>query len=171
VTTHRIWAREVLPYVKNLGVFVCPQAKPRSSEPISGVGTTNEVLSPPGANTNYFVNGIVAGSALAALSAPADLIYVHEVRNYNRIAQEKPRVLENDPTTATGFSHQFYDSLHGEGANLLFCDGHAKWQRRDAIRYAQFGAPASLNPDRPTHLPLDDATATARNGLTFKIAR
>jgi prepilin-type N-terminal cleavage/methylation domain-containing protein len=46
VTTHRIWARDVFPYVKNLGVFVCPQSKPRSSEPLSGVGTTKRGARP-----------------------------------------------------------------------------------------------------------------------------
>jgi prepilin-type processing-associated H-X9-DG protein len=129
------------------------------------------VPAPPGANTNYFVNGIVNGANLAALTAPADLIYLHEVRNFNRIAQEKPRLLDGDPTSATNFSHAFYDRLHNDGANLLFADGHARWQRRDAIRYAQFGAPVDLNPDKPTHLPLDDDTATARNGLVYKIRR
>jgi prepilin-type processing-associated H-X9-DG protein len=117
------------------------------------------------------VNGIVNGANLAALTAPADLIYLHEVRNFNRIAQEKPRLVDGDPTSATNFSHAFYDRLHNDGANLLFADGHARWQRRDAIRYAQFGAPVDLNPDKPTHLPLDDDTATARNGLVYKIRR
>ena len=170
--THRIWARDILPHLKNQQVFVCPQTKPRSSEALSGVGTTNEVPAPPGGNTNYLLNGVVASCPLAALTAPADLIFLHEVRNFNRVAQEKPRMVANsNPPAATGFSHAFYDSLHNDGANLLFCDGHVKHQRRDQIRYAQFGAPAALNADKPTHLPKDDATATERNGLTYVVER
>jgi prepilin-type N-terminal cleavage/methylation domain-containing protein/prepilin-type processing-associated H-X9-DG protein len=167
-TTHRIWAREACPYIKNMGVFVCPQAKPRSDEALSGVGTTNEVPA-PGGNTNYLVNGIINGRPLAALSAPTDLIYLHEVRNFNRIAQEKPRMADGSTTEATNFTHAFYDRLHNDGSNLLFGDGHARYQRRDAIRYEQFGAPADLNPGKPTHLPLDDNAATSRNGDKYLI--
>ena len=60
------------------------------------------------------------------------------MRNYNRIAQEKPRLVEgSNPPAATGFSHAFYDTLHNEGANLLFADGHAKWAHRTDARYTR----------------------------------
>jgi prepilin-type processing-associated H-X9-DG protein len=40
------------------------------------------------------------------------------------------------------FNHPYYDVQHSDGANLLFCDGHAKWQKKTAIRFVQFGADA-----------------------------
>jgi len=169
--THRIWAREIFPYIRNLGVYVCPQTRLRSEEgpcTYSGPGSDPcELLSTPGAgNTNYLYNGIVGSQALASISTPADLVFVHEVRNVNRVAQEKPRL---NPATGrwTGFVHAFYDGLHAEGANLLFCDGHAKYQRRDAIRFAQFGAPAARNPDLPTNFARDDSGATGQNTLEY----
>ena len=169
--TWRVWARDILPYTKNMGVFKCPETKPRSSDGVCNpAANTCEITGVPNAGTtNYLMNGIVASCPLAALTAPADLIFVHEVRNFNRVAQEKPRML---PTgVATNFTNAYYDILHNGGTNLLFCDGHAKWQRRDAIRYAQFGAPVDINPDKPTNLPLLDADATARGTLEYNVRR
>ncbi len=71
-----------------------------------------------------------------------------------------------------GFTSMYYDSTHSEGANLLFCDGHAKFQRRDAIRFAQFGAKVGTgaNEVNPPTLAVgkDDATANAQASLQFK---
>jgi prepilin-type processing-associated H-X9-DG protein len=116
------------------------------------------------------MNGVVDTVNLSSIQNSADLIFLHEVRNWNRVAQTRPvRVAGSNPLVARSFSHAYYDILHSDGANLLFCDGHVKWQRRDQIRYAQFGAPPELNPSLPTNLPLDDATATARNGQDYVV--
>jgi prepilin-type processing-associated H-X9-DG protein len=68
----------------------------------------------------------------------------------------------------TNFANAFYDSLHNGGANLLFCDGHAKWQKRSSIRMAQFGAPVSLNPAQPTNLSDDDTVSNTLGNLIYK---
>ena len=65
-------------------------------------------------------------------------------------------------------TNAYYDSLHSEGADLLFCDGHAKWQKRGSIRFEQFGAPASLNPGLPTTVAQDDAGANAQTPLIYQ---
>jgi prepilin-type N-terminal cleavage/methylation domain-containing protein/prepilin-type processing-associated H-X9-DG protein len=166
--TYRNWAREIMPYVKNIGVYVCPQSKPRSGD--GAPGGTTEVDSPPGGNTSYLMNGVVESQASARISNAADLIFLHEVRNHNRVAQVRPvRIAGSNPPVATSFSHMYYDRIHNDGANLLFCDGHVKWQRRDAMRYSQFGAPANLNAGKPTALPLDDAAASAHNTMQFEL--
>ena len=170
--TYRIWARDIQPYIKNLQVFHCPSTKLRSSEAAgcNAAANTCEVNGVANAgNGNILLNGIAASKALAAIPAPADIIFAHEVRNYNRVAQEKPRgILVGSEVQYTNFTNAFYDSLHSDGANLLFCDGHAKWQKRGAIRYAQFGAPVSLNPALPVNLPQDDAIANANTGLIYR---
>jgi prepilin-type N-terminal cleavage/methylation domain-containing protein/prepilin-type processing-associated H-X9-DG protein len=162
--TYRVWAREILPYVKNMAVFRCPETKPRSSDgPCDPANNTCEVTNNPNAGTtNYLMNGVVDTRPLAAIPAPADIIILHEVRNYNRVAQQKPYIiLEGSKRLATGITHAYYDRLHNDGANLVFCDGHAKWQRKDAIQVAQFGLPPELNAGKPARLPLDEAEATA----------
>lgn len=164
--TYRNWARDIMPYVKSRQVYICAEAKPRSQDGPAG-GTTE--VPEPGGNTNYLMNGNVDSVSLARIQSAAELIFLHEVRNFNRVAQVRPaRVAGSSPATATTFQHAYYDRLHSDGANLLFCDGHVKWQRRDTMRFAQFGAPAELNPGQPTHLALDDAQATANNTLVLK---
>ncbi len=162
--TYRVWAREIMPYARNMGVFRCPETKPRSSDgPCDPANNTCEVANTPGAGTtNYLMNGVVDSRSLAVVPAPADIILVHEVRNYNRVAQQKPYMItEGSKRLATGITHAYYDFLHNAGANLVFCDGHVKWQRKDQIRVAEFGIPPELNPGKPTNLPLDETAATA----------
>lgn len=182
VGTHRIWARDVQPYVKNLQIFKCPQAKPRSSDgacnaaaagssPVGGICEVQGANAAVAGNGSVLLNGIPAGRSLATIPAPADIIFAHEVRNFFRAAQEKPRQVLSTGLY-TGFTSQYYDSTHSEGANLLFCDGHAKFQRRDAIRFAQFGAKVGTraNEVNPPTLTVgkDDATANAQSSLQFK---
>ncbi|MCX6366642.1 MAG: DUF1559 domain-containing protein [Armatimonadetes bacterium] len=177
--THRIWARDIQPYVKNIQLFKCPQAKPRSSDgtcPNAAAGSNPtggicEVNVAGAGNGNILLNGIPAGRSIAAISAPADIIFAHEVRNFFRAAQEKPRLVLSTGLY-TGFANMYYDSTHNDGANLLFCDGHAKWQKRGAIRFAQFGARVGTgaNEVNPPGLTIgqDDATASAQGTLQFK---
>jgi prepilin-type N-terminal cleavage/methylation domain-containing protein/prepilin-type processing-associated H-X9-DG protein len=169
--THRIWARDIQPYIKNIQIFRCPETRPRSADgPCTAGANTCEVNDVVNAgNGNLLLNGIPASKSLAAIPNPADIIFTHEVRNYNRVAQEKPRQKRSNRLW-TGFTHAYYDRLHNDGANLLFCDGHAKWQRRDSIRFAQFGAPPELNPGMPTHFALDDAATNALNPLEYRAA-
>jgi prepilin-type N-terminal cleavage/methylation domain-containing protein/prepilin-type processing-associated H-X9-DG protein len=171
--TYRIWARDIQPYIKNLGVFRCPETKPRSTDgtctPAANTCEVTGVDAARAGNGNILLNGIAASKSLAAITTPADTIFAHEVRNWNRVAQEKPRgVRVGGEVLYTNFANAYYDKLHSGGANLLFCDGHAKYQRRSAIRMAQFGAPASLNPGLPTNLQDDD---TANNALTSLVYR
>jgi prepilin-type N-terminal cleavage/methylation domain-containing protein/prepilin-type processing-associated H-X9-DG protein len=171
--TYRIWARDIQPYIKNLAVFHCPETKPRSADGTCAAGGgTCEVTGPDATRAgigNILLNGITASKTLAAIPAPADIIFCHEVRNYNRVAQEKPRgILQGGEVLYTNFTNAFYDVLHSGGADLLFCDGHAKWQRRSNIRFAQFGAPESLNPGMPTNVAQDDDGANAQTNLIYR---
>ncbi len=180
--THRIWARDIQPYIKNLQIFKCPQAKPRStdgacnaaaagSSPAGGICEVQGVNAPSAGNGNILLNGIPAGRSLATIPAPADIIFAHEVRNFFRAAQEKPRLVLSTGNYS-GFTSQYYDSTHSGGANLLFCDGHAKWQKRSSIRFAQFGAKVGTgaNEVNPPTLTVgeDDATANSQSSLQFK---
>ncbi len=171
--TYRIWARDIQPYIKNLQVFRCPEAKPRSSIGSCAVGGgTCEVTGPDAAKAgigSYHLNGIAASKSLAAIIAPADTIFAHEVNNFNRVAQEKPRgILVGGEVKYTNFTTSIYDLIHNGGTNLLFCDSHAKWQKRGSIRFAQFGASVELNPGMPINLAQEDAGASAQNSLIYR---
>jgi prepilin-type N-terminal cleavage/methylation domain-containing protein/prepilin-type processing-associated H-X9-DG protein len=139
----RNWARGVQPYIKNLEVFKCPATPARSTD--GGNQAYWETTRPGGGNSSYLLNGIAANKAVAAIPAPADIIYLQEYKFYGRAAQERPRRERDDGSTGnyTEFNHAYYDTQHSDGANLLFCDGHAKWQKKTSIRFSQFGATGS----------------------------
>ncbi len=145
VNARRNWARDTQPYIKNLQVLRCPSTVARSSFQ-GGNPPYNETNHPQGANTSYALNGLTETKALASLPAPADLIYLREFRIYTRTAQVRPRRVSATSAFYVEFDHLLYDFIHMEGSNLLYCDGHAKWKRKIAIRFTDFGAdPTSPN--------------------------
>jgi len=166
----RNWSRDIQPYLKNTAVYNCPNATPRSA--LAG-GTTSdyrETTDPRGANLSYFVNGIVATKAIAAIPAPADIIYAEEYLFNTRVSQVRPcpRTLVNGvPTVFYQFNHDYYLRNHSEGSNQLFCDGHAKWKKKTAVKFKDYGADTSslANPDQTFFA--DSAGAGTQNGINL----
>ncbi len=141
--TKRNWAREVQPYIRNLGVYICPSTIPRSDY-LGGNPPYNETTAVGGGNTSYAMNGIIDTKPLAVIPAPADIVFLREFNIYTRTCQLRPHLTDTavpptNTTTFREFDHILYDSLHNGGGNLLFCDGHAKWHRKTSIKFTQFG--------------------------------
>lgn len=142
----RNWSRDVQPYIKNFDVYSCPNAQPRSAW--SAGSSYAETTDPAGRNVSYLLNGIASTKALAAIPAPADIIYLHEYRWKSRVSQVRPNSNgPADPNTYFQFDHFFYATLHSQGGNLLYCDGHAKWKRKTAMMFREFGADMTGQPN------------------------
>jgi len=152
----RNWERDVQPYIKNTQVYGCPNAILRSD--ISAGSAYAETTDPKGANASYLLNGLVSSQPLAVIPTPADTIFVQEYLALSRVSQVRPCPNNSPPTLWYQFNHPYYDRMHpkgslgasGSGGNLLFCDGHAKWLKKTAIKFKQFGADTSTlaNPDQ-----------------------
>jgi prepilin-type N-terminal cleavage/methylation domain-containing protein/prepilin-type processing-associated H-X9-DG protein len=145
----RNWGRDTQPYIKNTQIYNCPNSVPRSS--YSAGSAYAETTDPNGRNASYLLNGITATKAMAAIPAPADIIYLHEYRFNSRASQVRPCPLNAaNPTIFYQFNHVFYDYMHSQGGNLLYCDGHAKFKKKTAIKFKDFGANTSglANPDQ-----------------------
>jgi prepilin-type N-terminal cleavage/methylation domain-containing protein/prepilin-type processing-associated H-X9-DG protein len=140
--TYRNWARDVQPYIKNFGIYVCPSAFPRTS--FNGgnppFNECNKVANPTCFDTSYALNGLAESRTLAAIPAPADIIFLREFSIYSRTAQTRPRRNSASSPRFREFNHILYDFIHNEGSNLLFCDGHAKWRKKVSLRFTDFGA-------------------------------
>ncbi len=141
--TYRNWARDVQPYIKNFGIYKCPSSLPRTS--FGGGNPPFNECKKTVANcydTNYALNGVMDTRALAAVTAPADIIYLREFSIYSRTAQARPR--PNQANKGDGlyveFNHILYDYIHNEGSNLLYADGHAKFMKKSGLTFAMFGA-------------------------------
>lgn len=169
-----IIARDIQPYLRNIQVFVCPDANPRTGSPTYA----DAVTTPGGGNDNYLFNGIVMYRPLAAITAPAGTIFMHEGQDLNRYCSLRPYPTDtstaglqayfsgNYKGTYLNFNWSNYDNYHSNGGNLLFCDGHAKWSRKTAIQYAWFGAAVGtganqVNPPDRTFVESPPAAASA----------
>jgi prepilin-type N-terminal cleavage/methylation domain-containing protein/prepilin-type processing-associated H-X9-DG protein len=129
------WASGIYPYVKNLQIYVCPEAveHPDPKSPWRGPDR------PEDGAVSYLMNYATRGRPLAAVPTPADLIFLHEGDRRWRVAHCRPRPTTPTSTKYTEINYDFYDTRHQAGSNLLFCDGHAKWRKKAAILLTEFG--------------------------------
>ena len=152
------WAKAVYPYQKNDKIFVCPSA---SLAPNITLNATNQNWP----RNSYQGNGVVLsrnGTSLAAISAPADIIFAQENFFAWHTAYNRPLQAANltqyqhwhlvdcrtqfaGPEKVNGNCAEQYNSRHMSGGNLAFVDGHAKYRAFKSIRSREFG----LAPDEP----------------------
>lgn len=157
----RNWAAGVQPYIKNKQIYICPNAVPRSSGPSGSTSGYRETTDSRGANASYLLNGVVSDAPMAAIGRPADIIYLHEYAFYSRVAQVRPRRRNSTsvpPAFASDANHMLYAKQHvgKSGGNLLYCDGHAKYRKKSAMKFKEFG----LNPAGPGSTLVLSAEAT-----------
>jgi prepilin-type N-terminal cleavage/methylation domain-containing protein/prepilin-type processing-associated H-X9-DG protein len=129
------WASGLYPYVKSLQIYVCPESVTHP-DPKSVWRSPDR---PEDGAASYLMNFITKGRPIAAVPAPADLIFLHEGEWRWRAAHCRPRPTTPTSTKYTEINYDFYDNRHNKGATLLFADGHAKWRRKDAILISDFG--------------------------------
>jgi prepilin-type N-terminal cleavage/methylation domain-containing protein/prepilin-type processing-associated H-X9-DG protein len=154
------WAKALTPYAKSNQIFSCPSATldPRlksASPPFNSYQGNAVVLS-------------IQGTALARIPNPAEIIFCQEnwfnwTIIWNRPAQVRLNPpgfqywhlvdcraqFAGPPTISPGCVEQ-YNSRHFEGGNLVFADGHAKFQKASTVRSGQFG----LLPDEEYRIDL-----------------
>jgi prepilin-type processing-associated H-X9-DG protein len=121
--------------VKNLQIYVCPEAVPHPDPNSPWRGPVN----PEDGTVSYLMNYVTRARPIAAIPAPADLIFLHEGDRRWRVAHCRPRPTTPTSTKYTEINYDFYDTRHNSGATLLFADGHAKWRRKDSILISEFG--------------------------------
>jgi prepilin-type N-terminal cleavage/methylation domain-containing protein/prepilin-type processing-associated H-X9-DG protein len=134
----RNWAKSLMPYTKSLQVYVCPSAVPYSS--VGSNPAYTEINVADGGNTSYGSNEILSDRALAAIPSPAEIVLIREFRFYTRTAQMRPTRTAINSTDFRQYQHANLEYLHFEGANRVFCDGHAKWSKKTRMTFADYGA-------------------------------
>jgi prepilin-type processing-associated H-X9-DG protein len=166
----RNWGRDIQPYEKNTTIYKCPEGVNRSTLSDGATSGYRETTNPLGANATYLLNGIASSKPLAAIPTPADIIFLHEYRYISRVSQVRPCPTSTAATTFVQFNHAYYENLHQVGANLLFCDGHAKWQKKGATMFKQFGADTSRLANPNQTFKEDDAGSGTDNAIQLPAA-
>jgi len=137
------WNKEIYPYTKSVGLFVCPSAidSDEASPYAPSVGNTN----------SYFGNGIIFRSGYTSTASPG----LHPALSMAAVPNPTEIIMVQDSDTTTlsswvrpmtaGWSNFFtiwYKqqwSLHFSGSDLLFADGHVKWRKSTNICPSDFG--------------------------------
>jgi prepilin-type N-terminal cleavage/methylation domain-containing protein/prepilin-type processing-associated H-X9-DG protein len=167
----RNWNRDIQPYLKNTQIYVCPNARPRSSGPTATTAFL-ETTDPLGRNGSYKLNGLVEGQAMAVMPNPADLIFADEYIFYTRASQVRPCVVGPGTNATDGrplyyqFNHGYYMGDHSEGGNAAFCDGHAKWKKKTAIKFKDYGADTAYGVATGVLTSVDQTFKDAKTGCT-----
>lgn len=159
---------QVQPYVKSTQVYVCPSSLPfPDASPCNG-GVCEKPTAASG--TSYVTNGVVMrvydGTTYylrplneAAIPNVSNIVCLQEFAFETNAAFQRPEVIT--PSAGVYRYHYYHDfnsfggqvcpqgeclsGEHFDGGNLLFCDGHAKWQGYMSITGGEFG----LTPDDP----------------------
>jgi prepilin-type processing-associated H-X9-DG protein len=129
------------PYTKDKHVFACPSTVNGSLSGFKGKDPTELRC------TSYMGNSVVLGRPLAVIPNPAEIVYFQEDTYRWRISWLRPRAAEK-PRTYTWWhwdqgsvpaGKETYSSLHSEGGNLVFADGHVKYKPYQKTRSSDFG--------------------------------
>jgi prepilin-type N-terminal cleavage/methylation domain-containing protein/prepilin-type processing-associated H-X9-DG protein len=144
------------PYLKNQQIQSCPSVN--SNE--GGQEVT------PYSRASYMGNGAIMGTTLAAVQAPADVIYMQEYRLLTRVAWLRPACTS---PTKCGYwcwwgvpdNKPGYSNVHMEGGNFVFLDGHARYKKNAALRSGDFG----LSPGDDQR----ELKGTGHNGICGKL--
>lgn len=121
--------KAIYPYVKSWQLYRCPSSTERSdTDPGTNVGTS------------YTLNGIVfnrTGRSIASIPEVSSIIVGQDYRWARWVGIMTPLY------TSSGYLYAMYNSdygsLHFDGGNFMFADGHVKYRRVDTIAWKEFG--------------------------------
>jgi prepilin-type N-terminal cleavage/methylation domain-containing protein/prepilin-type processing-associated H-X9-DG protein len=127
----------LMPYIPDTRVLVCPVAVVNPAYPAAVAPTQTS-------DTNYLGNMIVCGRPVTIVpEGGSAIVYMQEDRYDFGVCYVRPTPLWSvfdqwhmPQSAATGGE---YGSLHMNGGNLLFVDGHAEWRGYKDLHAYDFG--------------------------------
>lgn len=137
VGAHQNWGAELYPYVKNLDMY-------KSSAEKIGSGVAWSYSNNSGAgNASYAYNGVVLGKTQTQISDIAAVIVFQGKIQTGREALVQPTQWSTSYGDATpacnGADINWMGNTYERGDNYGFADGHAKYMKRTAVSFRNFG--------------------------------
>jgi prepilin-type processing-associated H-X9-DG protein len=127
------WANAIYPYVKNVGIYVCPSDTPGGTIGVGGtvagysdgVNGKSSLLN----SGSYGMNVNLCNNADALIQVPAEMLGLVDASGV---------------TVATGMSDAA-TQRHNGGCNMSFVDGHANWAASTGLPVAGATTPSNGN--------------------------
>jgi prepilin-type N-terminal cleavage/methylation domain-containing protein/prepilin-type processing-associated H-X9-DG protein len=121
--------KAIYPYIKSWQLYRCPSSTEYSgTDPGTGIGTS------------YSLNGIVfnrTGRSIASIPEVSSIIVGQDYKWARAMGIMTPL------WTASGYLYAMYNtdygSLHFDGGNFMFADGHVKYRRASSVAWKEFG--------------------------------
>lgn len=142
------WVRSIYPYVKNYGVYACPVAIDQDRTNGWGCFDGNGKVTPFCGSSA--MNAIAQGKSVTSMPEPANTVVISEKSQAQKVSQSAPswnpfntsdcagvigRLANRCPTGTDGPTTH----VNHSGGNFGFADGHAKYAKKSAMKYSQFG--------------------------------
>ena len=129
------WGEELYPYIKSMGMYVCPSA-PNDTDP-----GFNPVTTPGAGETSYVFNGCGSNKLTSAFALPAQFITFQGRATTVREAVCLPRMsgFSDGTTKANDSDDDWIGFTHDSGDNYSFSDGHSKFQFRRSVTFKELG--------------------------------
>lgn len=129
------WGRETFPYLKSMEILVSPGAS-RDADPKYAPSTN------PGAGrTSYMFNGCVSNTSQTSINKPADIITFQSRATTVKEAIVSPRrsFFTDGAKHANDADIAWAGFNFSKGSNYGFADGHAKFIKRNGLKFKQLG--------------------------------
>lgn len=137
-----MWTKGIYPYMKNRDILVSPN----NNGPVSGNndiwdGTTNQT------KTNYIWNGVLSFASQTQVPEVARQIMYRAHRTAHRVSYANPHwYVLNGADQSGGWAAWKIDAAtdgtdktFGDGANVGWADGHAKFKKHNSITWFEIG--------------------------------
>jgi prepilin-type N-terminal cleavage/methylation domain-containing protein/prepilin-type processing-associated H-X9-DG protein len=144
-TGHFAWPKQLMPYVKNKGVYTCPSLPAANWDTLKGAYGVGDAYDFPSV-IGYGINTRITGKSLASMDKPAETVAIAETiyylpghPSYNAgygwyQANSSPGLYWTDSAGKQySTSDLFIASRHQGGLNVAWADGHAKFDRKERI--------------------------------------
>lgn len=139
---HNNWGREIFPYVKSLDLY-------KSSAVKIGAGVAWSYSNWANAgNASYAYNGAVLAKSQTSVGAPAELILLQGKADTGREALVQPTQFSPNfnggGRACNGIDLNWMGNTYDGGDVYAFADGHAKYLKRPAVTFRNFGVSSDV---------------------------
>jgi len=140
------WVGLVFPYVKNTGVFMCPSYASRYTQHAWQGSTRIDIQGNMGYNFCGVGGSTNASCSMAQITTPAEVPLIGDAvcAGLKSTGTDPRNCLYIGPgTNTTGvYPNEVHPrmSVHTDGINLVFCDGHVKWFKASQVPRGSFWA-------------------------------
>ncbi|HVL38540.1 MAG TPA: prepilin-type N-terminal cleavage/methylation domain-containing protein [Fimbriimonadaceae bacterium] len=130
------WGRETQPYIKNMDMMVSPGAPNDANAKFAPVPNN-----PRAGRTSYVFNGCASGQPQTSVALPADIV-IFQVRATTvkeAICMPRRSKFTDGAKHANDADVSWVGFNFAKGGNYGFADGHAKYFRRNGLKFKHLG--------------------------------